>query len=80
MNQTDLATAIGVTPGCVAHYESGAREPSLSALVKVASRLRCSVSDLIGDSHQHAPIPVICTACDGRGFVMPNVSPTEVRG
>lgn len=44
---TEFATAMGVTPGAVSHWENGRRKPGIDDLAKMARLLACKVDDLI---------------------------------
>ena len=44
---TEFATAMGVTPGAVSHWENGRRKPDIDDLVRIAQLLNCKVDDLI---------------------------------
>lgn len=51
MNQTQLATAIGLSRSAVAMYESGQREPDLETLYTIAEYFKVSVDYLVGKSN-----------------------------
>ena len=72
MSQSDLATAIGRTPGVISHYEAGRRIPSLEVLRLLASALRCRSGDLMDDLEE--PPMVLCPTCCGRGVVCKTVA------
>ena len=44
-----LADAIGLSSQAVYYYETGAREPNLETLRKLANVLGCSIDELIGN-------------------------------
>lgn len=49
--QADLAAALGITQGAVAHYEKSRRNPGLSTSRKIASVInnwgvKCSINDV----------------------------------
>lgn len=46
-SQMEFATALGVTPGAVSHWENGRRKPNINDLVRIAQLLKCKVDDLI---------------------------------
>lgn len=71
LSQTELASACGLAAAVISHYENGARAPSLGAIIRLAARLRCTVSDLIGQTK--TPIPVVCPTCHGSGVCMPGI-------
>ena len=48
MKLCDLAKRIGLSCQAVYYYETGAREPSLETLRKLASVLECTIDELIG--------------------------------
>ncbi len=50
-----FAEEIGVSPATVYSWMSGATEPNLSALVRMADRLACSVDFLAGRSAENYP-------------------------
>lgn len=50
VSQADIATCIGKKPQAVSQYVNGISEPSLSSLVKIASRLHVSTDYLLGKS------------------------------
>lgn len=45
--QQDLADALGLTQGAVAHWESGRRQPPLAMLRRIAEALGVQVAGLI---------------------------------
>lgn len=47
LTQAELAERIGCTQKDVARWESGVREPRLTALKKLAEALGCKVDDII---------------------------------
>ncbi len=47
LSQIEFATALGVTPGAVSHWENGRRKPGIDDLAKMAQILGCKVDDLI---------------------------------
>jgi transcriptional regulator with XRE-family HTH domain len=51
---SDLAAALGVTPGAVRHYLNGNRHPRPGALGKIARRLGVSMSELTEDDPRFA--------------------------
>ena len=50
--QGEFADVLGVTPQAVEYYEHRARNPSLDLLVKLASALDISMSELIGETEE----------------------------
>ena len=52
LSQSDLASAVGITFQQVQKYEYGANRISFSRLVEIATALKCSVADLIGNLNQ----------------------------
>lgn len=47
MTQEALAAALGVTQGCVNHWETGRARPSVDNLKAMAKLFGCSVDDLL---------------------------------
>lgn len=47
MTQQELAHATGIERATLSRYETGKREPPLSAAAKIASALNISIDDLI---------------------------------
>lgn len=47
--QNEIAEQIGVSPAAVHHWETGACEPSIANLKKLAEVLDCTVDDLLKD-------------------------------
>jgi transcriptional regulator with XRE-family HTH domain len=72
MSQSDLATAVLVSPGSISHYESGKRSPSVEVLLRLAMALRCKVGDLF-DEFQEPPM-VVCPNCSGKGVIPETVA------
>jgi transcriptional regulator with XRE-family HTH domain len=70
LSQEDLATCCGVKPAVISHYETDNRSPSITALIRLSSRMRCTVSDLLGQTN--APVPIVCPTCNGTGTCLPN--------
>ena len=52
MKLCELAEAIGLSSQAVYYYETGAREPNLETLRKLANVLDCSIDELIGSQEQ----------------------------
>ena len=48
MTQGEIADAIGMSVTAVCYYETGAREPNLETLRKLAKVLECTIDELIG--------------------------------
>ena len=67
ISQSELAYACGVEAAVVSHYEAGSISPSLQVIIRMSSRLRCTVSDLLGQTN--SPAIAICPTCHGRGEV-----------
>lgn len=78
ISQSELARACGLAAAIISHYENGTRAPSLTAIIRLASRLRCTVSDLLGQTK--SPIPIICPTCHGAGTCLPNPSDQRAGG
>lgn len=57
MNQTQLATAIGLSRSAIAMYESGQREPDLETLYTIAEYFKVSVDYLVGKSNIREKAP-----------------------
>lgn len=55
LNQTELASLVGISSKTIARYEAGLREPRSSDLLKIAKTLGCTVDDLIGNPTE-APV------------------------
>lgn len=49
LNQTELASLIGISSKTIARYETGLREPRSSDLLRIAKVLGCTTDDLIGN-------------------------------
>jgi len=53
---TQLADAVGVTPGFISHIERGIRVPRLETAQKLAKVFDCTIDDLfpapVGSSHR----------------------------
>lgn len=47
LTQTSLADALGVTQAAVAMWESGARKPNVSMIVRIAKALKCTTDELL---------------------------------
>ena len=47
LTQAGLGKLIGVTPGAIANWEVGTRNPGIETLVKLADIFGCKVDDLI---------------------------------
>lgn len=54
ISQTELARAVGVTPGAVSQWERGKTMPNVTRLKKVADKLGVRVEDLIEDQQKGA--------------------------
>lgn len=62
--QEELAARSGFQPSAISHYETGTREPMLTAIVKLARALNLTPNSLLGT----APvIPRLCAECKGTG-------------
>ena len=48
LTQEQVAQRLGVTQGTIAHWESGARTPTLSNMVKIADVLGVSLDEAMG--------------------------------
>ena len=48
LTQEQVAQQLGVTQGTIAHWESGARTPTLSNMVKIADFLGVSLDEAMG--------------------------------
>ena len=48
MKQYELAEAVGLSSQAIYYYETGAREPNLETLRKLAAVLGCTLDELIG--------------------------------
>ncbi len=48
LTQEQLAQLLGVTQGTIAHWESGARTPTLMNMVKIADVLGVSLDEVLG--------------------------------
>jgi transcriptional regulator with XRE-family HTH domain len=55
MSQAELAQAIGVSKGLIAHYEHGRAEIGASRLQQLATALHCRAADLLAPLD--APLP-----------------------
>ncbi|MFW6341395.1 MAG: helix-turn-helix domain-containing protein [Halothiobacillaceae bacterium] len=64
MTQAELASMISVSSAVVSHYETGKREPSLSAFRRICAALRCDASLLLGS--ELLPDHAACPFCHGR--------------
>lgn len=49
LSQTELAEKVGVTPGAVSQWESGATKPSAKRLKRLAKALKLSVDEILTD-------------------------------
>lgn len=54
--QKEMAVFLGITERGYRNYEIGAREPSLSDLVKIADKLQVSLDDLVGRTFPQNPL------------------------
>ena len=52
LTQTELSKKLGVKPNAVTQYESGARNPSVEKLKKMAEIFGCTVDELLGVSNE----------------------------
>lgn len=60
LQQKVLASNLGIKPNRLSQYETGAREPDLETLARIASALNVSVDDLMGRPEtQKKPTPVL---------------------
>lgn len=59
MTQKDVAELLGVEPAAISKYESGARELSLKALVKLADIFEISLADFLSDEEDEFKISEI---------------------
>jgi transcriptional regulator with XRE-family HTH domain len=57
VNQTRLATLLGVTPSYVSHLLTGRRDPGLATLSRLSEVLHCRPSDLLAD-----PVDAMCSS------------------
>lgn len=57
LTQAQIAQIIGVSTGCIASYEQGAHEPSLTTLSMIAQALNVSTDSLLGIDTSVAPQP-----------------------
>lgn len=48
MTQKQIADSLGVEPNTISQWESGAREPRVPQLVKLAELFDCTVDELLG--------------------------------
>ena len=48
LTQKQIADSLGVEPNTVSQWESGAREPRIYLLQKLAGLLGCTVDELLG--------------------------------
>lgn len=48
LTQEQVAQKLGVTQGTIAHWESGARTPTLTNMVKIADVLGVSLDEAMG--------------------------------
>lgn len=59
LQQKVLAKNLGIKPNRLSQYETGAREPDLGTLDRIATELGVSVDDLMGrDEVQKKPTPI----------------------
>ena len=49
MTQTELAAEAGCAQSLISQYISGAKNPSLTMLVKIADALGCTLDELVRD-------------------------------
>lgn len=56
LSQDELADAVGINRVTLSKYERGLIEPTASNLSRIASKLECSVSDLLGESRPPRPV------------------------
>jgi transcriptional regulator with XRE-family HTH domain len=70
ISQSSLARSCGLAPAVISHYENGNRAPSLTAIIRLASSLRCTVSALLGQTVE--PMPICCPTRHGAGTFLPN--------
>lgn len=55
-NQSEAASQLGISQGLVSAYLRGKREPTLSTLLTIASRIGVPIGDLVGeDASQRGP-------------------------
>lgn len=52
LTQKELAEKIGMSDVAVCYYETGAREPNLETLRKLAAVLECTIDELIGTGEE----------------------------
>ena len=48
LTQVEVAKEIGISPRAYQHYETGTREPNITALIKFADLFDISLDELIG--------------------------------
>ena len=48
VGQVELASAIGVSKGCISLWENGLREPTLSCLLSLAQYFDVTIDELVG--------------------------------
>lgn len=58
LQQKVLAKNLGIKPNRLSQYETGAREPDLKTLDRIATELGVSVDDLMGREEKSNPITV----------------------
>ena len=57
LTMKELGSLVDVSESAISYIERGKRYPSHEVLLKLSEVLGCSVSDLIGDSHENNPSP-----------------------
>ena len=56
LSQDELADAVGINRVTLSKYERGLVEPTASNLSRIATKLGCTVSDLMGESQPTRPV------------------------
>lgn len=57
LSQYRLAKVSGISQGLLSAYESGKKKPGMDNIIKLATALGVSITELIGDIDQPKPLP-----------------------
>jgi len=79
MSQTELAAFLNVKPNTVSRYESGAREPDIDILLKLADYFHVTTDYLLGKTDEAQPEQPLYSAEDLRFSQLDNSTSASTR-